>query len=113
MMRELRGYQRSRLLELAHELRPVVMIGRSGYTEAVVKAADAALESHELIKVKFQDFKDEKLTLAEKLAADTGAILVRVLGNIAILFRTNPDPDKRKIFLPGGHFGGEGARNRP
>lgn len=112
MMEELQGYQRSHLLELAHGLKPVVMIGRSGYTEAVVKAADSALESHELIKVKFQDFKDEKLVLSEKLASDTGAILVRVLGNIAILFRTSPDPEKRKIFLPGRHFGGESARNR-
>ena len=42
------------ILELkarAHHLHPVVMVGQQGLTESVIKAPDAALTAHELIKV--------------------------------------------------------------
>ena len=41
--------------------------------------------------------KKKELTL--KLAEDTGATLVRIIGNIAILFKESDDPEKRRIFI--------------
>ena len=87
---------------LAHGLKPVVLIGQNGLTDAVVQAADAALERHELIKVKFNDIKDkrEKKSLAASLEGATESAQVGMIGHIAILFRPQKDPEKRKISLP-------------
>ena len=59
-----------------------------------------SLASHELIKVKFLDFQDQKVELTDDLVRSTGSILVALVGNTATLYREQPDPEKRKIFLP-------------
>ena len=46
--------QRSYLKGLAHELDPVVYIGKSDVTENVINEIDTLLEHRELIKVKMQ-----------------------------------------------------------
>ena len=102
--KELRGYQRSYLLKTAHKLKPVVMIGRDGYTEGVRAALDNALDLNEVVKLKFQDYKEEKQEIAQKLAEGTQSTLVRVIGNVAVFFRPHRDAEKRKIFLPGTHY---------
>jgi RNA-binding protein len=96
----LKGYQRSYLMRLSHELKPVVMVGKGGLSAGLVATTDTALEDHELIKVKFVDFKEERHEVAEQLAEATGATLVRVIGNIAVLYRHQEDPDKRWVHLP-------------
>lgn len=98
--------QRAYLRREAHSLKPVVQLGKQGLTPALVTAVDTALTAHELIKVKFGEFKDEKTALADEIAAATGAVLVAVIGNIAILYREHPERDKRRIVLPA-----PGARN--
>lgn len=90
---------RARLAGLAAKLDPVVMLGRSGASEGVREALAAALESHELVKLRFGDFQGEKKELARDLAAATGSELVRVIGNVAVFWKRNPDPEKRKIAL--------------
>lgn len=97
---ELKGYQRGYLTRFAHKLQPVVMIGKHGLTPEVLKAIDDALESHEIIKVKFQDFKDEKADLARQVEQSIDTTLVRVVGNIAIYYRHQTDPAKRVVHLP-------------
>ena len=84
----------------AHSLKPVVMIGKAGLTEEVVSATTAALDDHELIKVRFVDHKSEKKTISSRLAELTDSTLIRIIGNIAILFRRNEDPEKRKYTIP-------------
>lgn len=99
-MKELNGTQKRKLKSMAHELKPVVLIGQKGITESLVKAVDRALEDHELIKVKFVDLKDEKGDLAGKVAGDTGAFLVNMIGNTVILYRENPErPKEEKIKI--------------
>lgn len=63
------------------------MIGRSGLTEALIKAADEALNAHKLIKVRFQRFKDDRREISARLAGRTASELVGVLGHVAILYR--------------------------
>lgn len=84
----------------AHDLRPVVMVGKDGIDHRVSRALDEALESHELVKVKFQAHKDESGELAEALAAQVHAEVVRVIGFTAIYFRQNKDPRKRVVSIP-------------
>ena len=91
--------QRTRLKSLAHHLDPVVIIGKQGVTDKVIEAAQAALAAHELIKVRFNDFKEEKKTLAPEIAARAEARLVGIIGHVAILYREHSDPEKRRIKL--------------
>lgn len=98
-MQELTSGQRKQLRSLAHHLSPVGYVGKNGLTEAVVAAVDEALEDHELIKVKFNDHKDEKREISADLAERTASHVVGIIGNIAILFRYQHNPEKRKINL--------------
>jgi RNA-binding protein len=97
---DLKGYQRGYLTRKAHLLQPVVHIGKFGLTDEVVAAVDKALEDHELIKVKFVNFKDEKDDLAREVGSKIDATLVRLVGNIAIYYRHQEDPQKRVVHLP-------------
>ncbi|OVE81015.1 hypothetical protein BVY03_04985 [bacterium K02(2017)] len=89
--------QRKKLRGMAHHYDPVVMIGKHGLSESVTQALSDALLSHELIKVKFQNFKDQKKEIALKVETTTKSHLVGLVGNIAIFYKQNPDPKKRKI----------------
>lgn len=91
--------QRSQLTGIASRDCVVQALGKFGLTDAAVAQIDGLLAHHELVKIKFLDFKDEKREIAEELASRTRAELVRVIGNSAILFRQNPDPEKRHIEL--------------
>jgi RNA-binding protein len=91
--------QRKKLRSLAHHLEPVVYIGKQGLTDAVIAAADRAFDAHELIKVRFQEHKEEKRALTDQLAARTRSEIAGVLGHVAILYREHADPGKRKIAL--------------
>jgi RNA-binding protein len=97
---DLKGYQRDYLSRKAHGLQPVVQIGKAGLTDPVAAAVDKALEDHELIKVKFVNSKEQKEELARLAADKTGAVLVRIIGNIAIYYRYQSDRDKRVVHLP-------------
>jgi RNA-binding protein len=99
-MEPLKGFQRSYLTKKAHNLKPVVMIGGNGLSEAVIAAADQELENHEMIKVKFVDNKEDRKDISAELAEKTDAHLVRVIGNIAILYRYQADHDKRIYHVP-------------
>lgn len=91
--------QRKKLRGLAHHLDPVVYVGQKGVTNDLVTALKSALDSHELIKVKFVDSKDEKKEICETLCKKTNSHLAGIVGNIAILYKQNPDPEKRKIKI--------------
>jgi len=91
--------QRAQLSSLANELNPVVFLGKAGAAEGVHEALDKALTDHELIKLRFVDFKGERKDLAVQLAEKAGAELVRVIGHVAIMYRQSPDPEKRTIKL--------------
>ncbi len=97
---ELKGYQRSYLTKKAHEIKPVVMIGRNGMSDAIIKAVNEAVEIHELIKVKFIDFKESRFDLAKIIAEKTDSTLVRVVGNIAIYYRMHEEKEKRSYKIP-------------
>ncbi len=101
-MGKLKGFQKKYLRGLAHNLKPIVLIGQKGLTDDLVKSSDQALERHELIKVKFNEFKekDQKAEITEEICKRTKAELAGTIGHIAILYREQKDPEKKKIFLP-------------
>ena len=98
----LTGQQRKYLRGLAHGLKPLVLIGSRGFSQAVATALDEALATHELVKVKFNDNKEKdfKQKTTTDLEGATGASAVGVIGHTVIFYRPHPEPDKRKISLP-------------
>jgi RNA-binding protein len=99
-MQELKGSDRKYLRGLAHSLEPTVYVGKLGLTDGLVSALDEALEANELIKIKFNDRKDEKKEIAAALEERTQSHVVGMIGNVVIVYRQNPDEEKRKIRLP-------------
>ena len=99
-MKKLSGFQKKFLRGMAHHLEPIVMVGRNGVTKNVLKLADDALKSHELIKVRFVELKDIKKNLTEEISSKTVSEIVGMIGHVAILYRQNPDKEKRKINIP-------------
>ncbi|MFC1839916.1 ribosome assembly RNA-binding protein YhbY [Thermodesulfobacteriota bacterium] len=102
-MSKLKGFQKKYLRGLAHGMKPVVQIGQKGLTGELIKSADQALETHELIKVKFNEFKekDRKKEISENICRKTGSEVAGTIGHTVILYREQKDPEKKKIFLPG------------
>ncbi|MCR4630810.1 MAG: ribosome assembly RNA-binding protein YhbY [Treponema sp.] len=96
---ELTSKQRKILEKAAHDLQPVVIVGGAGMTEGVIQMADKALADHELIKVKFNEYKEEKQELTTELSEKTNSTLVRIIGNVAILFREAEKEEDRKFKL--------------
>ena len=99
MSTSLTGKAARHLRALGHELSPVVSIGKEGLTDAVVSAANAALLTHELVKVKVQSEApiDRKIAASE-LASKTESALAQVLGRTFLLYKRHPK--KPKIQLP-------------
>ena len=98
-MNNLSSSQRSYLRSQAHHLEPVVLIGKHGITDGTIESIDRVLEARELIKIKFREFKNEKSSLSEKITELTNSQIVGVIGHTVIIFRQNPDSDKRQIHI--------------
>ena len=101
-MNKLTSVQAKYLRGLAHGLKPIVFVGQKGVTDALIKSAGEAFQRHELIKVKFADFKEkeQKKVIAAEIEKKTDSRLAGLIGHMAILYRPHNDPDKRKIHLP-------------
>lgn len=102
MKEELKGFQKKYLRGLAHGLKPNVLIGQKGLTDSLAAAIDQELGLHELVKIKFNDFKDkdQKQAIMADVAERTGCFPVGMIGHTAIIYRRHPDPEKRKIRVP-------------
>ena len=99
LMNELTSKQRITLSAMANGLNPVVIVGGAGVTSNLEEQVLNCLNDHELIKVKFNEFKDQKAELSKSIAEKCNAALVRVIGNVAIFYKESDDPDKRQIVL--------------
>ena len=98
-MKQLTSSQRKILSAAASKLNALVIIGQNGLSEGIAKKCAECLENHELVKIKFNEFKDEKKSLTEELCQKTGAALVRIIGNTAILYKESSDEEKRKHLI--------------
>ena len=84
--------QRKKLRAQAHSLKPVVTIGQSGLTNAVIAELEIALDHHQLIKVKIRsDDRELRKQIAEQMCEQTKAELIQRIGQITVLYRRNPD----------------------
>ena len=84
---------------LAHGLKPVVLVGNNGLTEAVYNEIELALEHHELIKIRLPaGDKQARSDAILEVAQQTKAECVQTIGRIGVLYRHNPK--QSNIALP-------------
>ena len=74
----------------AQRLKATLKVGKEGLSPQFLAALDEVLKHHELVKVKFDEFKEQKKELAPQLAEKTSSHLVTRVGNVVVLFRPKP-----------------------
>ncbi|MGF1757853.1 ribosome assembly RNA-binding protein YhbY [Photobacterium sagamiensis] len=90
--------QKQYLKGLAHNLKPVVLMGANGLTEAVIAEIELALNHHELIKVKVAaEERETRVLIVDAIIRETKAEKVQVIGKTLVLYRPG---EERKIELP-------------
>ena len=90
---EITNKQKRHLRSLAHTLKPVVVIGDNGLSEAVLREVVLSIKHHELIKVRVHAAdKDERKSLINELCSRSDATLVQSIGHIAVIYRAAKKP---------------------
>lgn len=81
----------------AHPLKPVIMIGNDGFTPAVAKEIDRALESHGLIKIRvLGDDRDAREAMLTAICDQLNAAPIQHIGKLLLVWR----PQKSKEVKP-------------
>lgn len=77
---------------------PTIWIGKEGLTTDSINEIEKQLKKNKMVKIKILKtalLKDDKKTIAQKAAQQTGALLVDLRGHIFILYRK-----KEKQIIP-------------
>jgi RNA-binding protein len=80
----------------AQRLKATLKIGREGLSPQFLAALDEVLKHHQLVKVKFDEFKEQKKELAPQLAEKSRSHLVTRVGNVVVLYRSKPTEEKQR-----------------
>lgn len=92
--------QRAQLRSMANSFDTILLIGKGGVTETIIRQADDALTCRELIKCGILETCPTSVReTADLVAQETGADVVQVIGSKFILYRRNPE--EPKIVLVG------------
>ena len=94
LMLSLTNAQLRDLKAQAQRLKATLKVGKDGLSPQFLGALDGVLKHHELVKVKFDGFKDQKKELAPQLAEKSGSHLITRVGNIVVLYRPKPVAEK-------------------
>lgn len=95
----LNGKQRAYLRSIANTIDTILIIGKGGITQQVIKQADDALTAREIIKGKVLENSDlTSRQAADMLSKEVSSDVVQVIGSKFVLYR--PNPDEPQIVLP-------------
>lgn len=90
--------QKRHLRKLAHDRKPVIIVGSGGLSAGLLNELNSTLEHHELIKVRVNaEDRDARRALITELCDAGGAELVQSIGHIAVLYRR---AEKPRLMLP-------------
>tara|TARA_B100000945_G_C20229610_1_gene524635 strand:- start:409 stop:708 length:300 start_codon:yes stop_codon:yes gene_type:complete len=93
------GKQKKHLRSMAHNLKPVVNLGKHGLSPETKNEIDAQLLEHELIKLKVLDSCPiSKKECANIVTHEKCIELVQIIGKTLTLYC--PHPEEPKIKLP-------------
>lgn len=94
----LKESQKKYLRGLGHKLKPVITVGDNGLSEPLLAEYESTLAHHELIKVKVRvrdrSTRDE---IIRELCGGSSAELIQRIGNVALVYRENPDEQKIRV----------------
>ena len=95
-MLNLKSKERAFLKKLAHDLDPIVRIGKDGIDENVIDSIAKVVKKRELIKVKILQNSDVKLEreLGNEIAEKTKSVFVDSIGKVFIFFKPNDKDGK-------------------
>jgi len=94
MLEPLSNAQIRKFKATAQLMDPMLKVGKAGLSDGFIRTVSEALDQHELVKIKFTEFKDQKKELAPALAEKTGSHLVMRVGNVMVLHRPKPENDE-------------------
>jgi RNA-binding protein len=88
--------QRADLRSQAHALKPVVLIGAEGLTEAVLAEIEVHLGVHQLIKIRvFGDDRDARVAIYDEVCDRLDAAPVQHIGKLFVIWRP-----EREVIAP-------------
>lgn len=97
-MLELTPQQRKYLKAQAHNLKPVVMIGSGGLSEAVLKETERSLAAHELIKIRvLNDDRAEREAWLGEICSRLDCAPVQHIGKLLLIYKP---AEKPRLTLP-------------
>ncbi len=97
MTKKLNTKQNQHLRRLAHHLKPVIIIGNAGLTDAVMEEIKIAIAFHELVKIKLNGpDKTARNEMVDNIITNTNAHHVQSIGHVAVFYRAS---DEKKISL--------------
>ncbi len=90
MLEPLTNAQIRKFKATAQRMEPMLKVGKAGLSDGFIATVAHELARHELLKIKFAEFKEDKKTLAPLLAEKTGSQLIMRVGNVMVLHRPRP-----------------------
>ena len=100
IMTPLTSKQRAHLRKLAHHLKPIVLVGTDGVTDALLAAVADAFITRELLKVKLQESApiDPREAAGQITALVEDSHSVQTIGRTVVLYRPHPEnPELRRL----------------
>ena len=86
-MIELRSAELKALKGKAQHLQPALKVGKAGVTDAFISSLQQCLDRSGLVKIKFDEYKDQKKILVPQIAEKTASKVILFVGNTATLYR--------------------------
>jgi len=81
------------LRRLAHTLKPVVIVGNAGLSDAVLNEIESSIEHHELIKVRINaETRENRESMIDRICRSIHAELVNNIGHVATFYRAAAKP---------------------
>ncbi len=92
--------QKKFLRGLGHARKPLIVVGEAGLTDSLLAEFESTIAHHELIKISIRvGDRGARDAVINELCTRHSAELVQRTGNMALLYRRNPE--RTKIRVPG------------
>jgi RNA-binding protein len=102
---QIKSDQRAALRADAHALKPVVIVGAEGLTDAVLKEIEVHLSAHQLIKIRvFGDERDERVAIYDEICDRLDAAPIQHIGKLLVIWK----PEAEEVTKPSAR----GAKSR-
>jgi RNA-binding protein len=71
----------------AQLLKPVIRLGKSGISAEFLAALEETFRHTDLVKVRFEEFKDQRKSLSKELAEKSASRLIQQIGHTAVYYK--------------------------